>query len=155
MYTLLVVDDEPNIVEGLASQFGQRYGDSVIVLKSYSGEHAISLIRNNKVDVILSDVRMPDVNGLELMREAETLWPRVRFVFLSGLDEFDYIHQASKSSIYRGYLLKMEGDDVVMKKVDSELEQCAAEQRAEAERGRMRAFAQRAALESALPGVFR
>ena len=49
MYTLLVVDDEPNIVEGLASQFGQRYGDSVIVLKSYSGEHAISLIRNNKV----------------------------------------------------------------------------------------------------------
>lgn len=152
MYTLLVVDDEPNIVEGLASQFGQRYGDSVIVLKSYSGEHAISLIRNNKVDVILSDVRMPDVNGLELMREAETLWPRVRFVFLSGLDEFDYIHQASKSSIYRGYLLKMEGDDVVMKKVDSELEQCAAEQRAEAERGRMRAFAQRAALESALRG---
>lgn len=152
MYTLLVVDDEPNIVEGLASQFEQRYGDSVLVMKSYSGEHALSVIRNNKVDVILSDVRMPDVDGLELVRETEALWPRARFVFLSGLDEFDYIHQASKSSIYRGYLLKMEGDDVVMEKVDSELEQCAAEQRAEAERGRMHAFAQRAALESALRG---
>lgn len=152
MYTLLVVDDEPNIVEGLASQFEQRYGDSVIVLKSYSGEHAVSVIRNNKVDVILSDVRMPDVDGLELIRETEALWPHARFVFLSGLDEFDYIHQASKFSIYRGYLLKMEGDDVVMRKVDSELEQCAARQRAEAERGRMRVFAQRAALESALRG---
>lgn len=152
MYTLLVVDDEPNIVEGLSSQFEQRYADSVIVLKSYSGEHALSVIRNNKVDVILSDVRMPDVDGLELIRETEKLWPQARFVFLSGLDEFDYIHQASKSSIYRGYLLKMEGDEVVMEKVDSMIEQCAADQRAEDERGRMHAFVQRAALESALRG---
>ena len=149
MYTLLVVDDEPNIVEGLSSQFEQRYADSVIVLKSYSGEHALSVIRNNKVDVILSDVRMPDVDGLELICETEKLWPQARFVFLSGLDEFDYIHQASKSSIYRGYLLKMEGDEVVMEKVDSMIEQCAADQRAEDERGRMHAFVQRAALESA------
>ena len=51
MQTLLIVDDEPNIVEGLASQFQQRYGDSVQVLKSFSGQHALSVLRNNKVDV--------------------------------------------------------------------------------------------------------
>lgn len=57
MQTLLLVDDEPNIVEGLASQFEGRYGGDVIVLKSFSGLHALSILQNNKVDVVLSDIR--------------------------------------------------------------------------------------------------
>ena len=61
MQTLLLVDDEPNIVEGLASQFEGRYGGDVIVLKSFSGLHALSILQNNKVDVVLSDIRMPDM----------------------------------------------------------------------------------------------
>ena len=114
MQTLLLVDDEPNIVEGLASQFEQRYGDGVIVLKSCSGRHALSVLQNNRVDVVLSDIRMPDLDGLELIEETERLWPRTHFVLLSGFEDFDYIHRASKSTIYRGYLLKSEGDEVVM-----------------------------------------
>ena len=108
MQTLLIVDDEPNIVEGLASQFEQRYGDSVIILKSFTGKHALNILQSNKVDVILSDVRMPDIDGLELIRETERLWPGTHFIFLSGFDDFEYIHSASKFSIYRGYLLKTE-----------------------------------------------
>ena len=152
MQTLLIVDDEPNIVEGLASQFEQRYGDSVIIMKSFTGEHALNILQGNKVDVILSDVRMPDIDGLELIQETERLWPRTHFIFLSGFDDFEYIHRASKFSIYRGYLLKTEGDEVVMEKVDKEIRMCAEELRAETEQGRMRAFAQRAALESMLRG---
>ncbi len=152
MQTLLIVDDEPNIVEGLASQFEQRYGDSVIILKSFTGKHALNILQSNKVDVILSDVRMPDIDGLELIRETERLWPGTHFIFLSGFDDFEYIHSASKFSIYRGYLLKTEGDEVVMEKVDKEIRRSAEEMRAETERGRMRAFAQRAALESMLRG---
>ena len=127
MQTLLLVDDEPNIVEGLASQFEQRYGDGVIVLKSCSGRHALSVLQNNRVDVVLSDIRMPDLDGLELIEETERLWPRTHFVLLSGFEDFDYIHRASKSTIYRGYLLKSEGDEVVMEKVDKELRLCAEE----------------------------
>lgn len=152
MQTLLIVDDEPNIVEGLASQFEQKYGDSIIIFKSFTGEHALNVLQSNKVDVILSDVRMPDIDGLELIRETERLWPRTHFIFLSGFDDFEYIHRASKFSIYRGYLLKTEGDEVVMDKVGQEIQMCAEEMRAETERGRMRAFAQRAALESMLRG---
>ena len=94
MQTLLLVDDEPNIVEGLASQFEQRYGDGVIVLKSCSGRHALSVLQNNRVDVVLSDIRMPDLDGLELIEETERLWPRTHFVLLSGFEDFDYIHRA-------------------------------------------------------------
>ena len=68
MQTLLLVDDEPNIVEGLASQFEGRYGGDVIVLKSFSGLHALSILQNNKVDVVLSDIRMPDMDGLTATR---------------------------------------------------------------------------------------
>ena len=155
MQTLLLVDDEPNIVEGLASQFEGRYGGDVIVLKSFSGLHALSILQNNKVDVVLSDIRMPDMDGLTLQRETEALWPHIHFVFLSGFDDFQFIHQASKSPLYHGYLLKMEGDEVVLNKIDQEIAQCAAEARAELEQGemqrryaRMQGFLQRAAPEN-------
>lgn len=159
MQTLLLVDDEPNIVEGLASQFEGRYGGDVIVLKSFSGLHALSILQNNKVDVVLSDIRMPDMDGLTLQRETEALWPHIHFVFLSGFDDFQFIHQASKSPLYHGYLLKMEGDEVVLNKIDQEIAQCAAEARAELEQGemqrryaRMQGFLQRAALEGFVRG---
>lgn len=152
MRTLLIVDDEPNIVEGLASQFQQRYGDSVIVLKSFSGLHALSVLQNNKVDVVLSDISMPDLDGVSLAEKTEKLWPHIHFVFLSGFDDFDYIHRASKLPVYRGYLLKTEGDEVVLGKIDSELAQCEEETRAETQQNRMRAFLRRTALESTLRG---
>lgn len=159
MQTLLIVDDEPNIVEGLASQFNRRYGGDVVVLRSFSGAHALSILQNNKVDVVLSDIRMPDIDGLTLQRETQALWPRIHFVFLSGFDDFRYIHQASKSPLYHGYLLKMEGDEVVLDKIDAEIAQCAAEARAELEQGEMQrryeamqGFLQRAALEGFLRG---
>lgn len=159
MQTILIVDDEPNIVEGLASQLQQSYGDRAIVLRAYSGTHALSILRENQVDVILSDICMPDLDGLALLEETESLWPRAHFVFLSGYDDFQYIHRASKSPLYRGYLLKMEGDEVVLQKVDQEIRLCEEEARAELEQEearrqveRMQAFLQRAALESVLRG---
>ena len=72
MQTILIVDDEPNIVEGLASQLQQNYGDRAIVLRAYSGTHALSILRENQVDVILSDICMPDLDGLSLMEETES-----------------------------------------------------------------------------------
>lgn len=159
MQTILIVDDEPNIVEGLASQLQQNYGDRTIVLRAYSGTHALSILRENQVDVVLSDICMPDLDGLSLMEETESLWPRAHFIFLSGFDDFQYIHRASKSPLYRGYLLKMEGDEVVLQKVDQEIRLCEEEARAELEQEearrqveRMQAFLQRAALESVLRG---
>lgn len=152
MQTLLIVDDEPNIVEGLASQLQQRYGDQVLVLKAFSGMHALSILETTRVDVVLSDISMPDLDGITLAQKTEKLWPQIRFVFLSGFDDFDYIHRASKSSVYHGYLLKTEGDEVVLGKIDSELQACESENRAESEKHRMRAFLQRAALESTLRG---
>lgn len=106
MQTLLLVDDEPNIVEGLASQFEGRYGGDVIVLKSFSGLHALSILQNNKVDVVLSDIRMPDMDGLTLQRETEVLWPHIHFVFLSGFDDFQFIHQASNRRCTMGICSK-------------------------------------------------
>lgn len=47
MQTILIVDDEPNIVEGLATQLQQNYGDRAIVLRSFSGMHALSVLKNN------------------------------------------------------------------------------------------------------------
>lgn len=102
MQTLLLVDDEPNIVEGLASQFEGRYGGDVIVLKSFSGLHALSILQNNKVDVVLSDIRMPDMDGLTLQRETEVLWPHIHFVFLSGFDDFQLCAQPRVCSLTGG-----------------------------------------------------
>ena len=72
------------------------------------------------------------------------------FRVLSGFDDFQFIHQASKSPLYHGYLLKMEGDEVVLNKIDQEIAQCAAEARAELSRRKCSAYARMQGFCSAL-----
>ena len=122
MQKLLIVDDEPNIVEGLVAQIEDLNIDSLFVLKAYSGKQALSILKSNKVDVVLSDIKMGEINGLDLLEETNRLWPKIRFIFLTGYGDFEYIHTASKSPIYAGYLLKTEGDEVIINKVIMELD---------------------------------
>ena len=153
MQTLLLVDDEPNIVEGLANLVRtsalRRWRDCTEILFGTSrvvraakttGWMWCSPTSVCRTSTAWNSLRKPSVCG------------PAHFVLLSGFEDFDYIHRASKSTIYRGYLLKSEGDEVVMEKVDKELRLCAEELREETQQGLQRAFLQRAALESALGG---
>ncbi|QJD83973.1 response regulator [Cohnella herbarum] len=112
MYRLLIVDDEPIIVEGLSELF-QQTELPLEVYQAYDGKEALAIARKLRMDILLTDIEMPEMNGIELQREIAKLWTRCKTVFLTGYNEFDYI----QSSIRAGavdYVLKTEGDDPIL-----------------------------------------
>lgn len=105
MYKVLIVDDEPFIIEGLHyivdwSSFGLS-----IAMQAENGADALRLLSASPVDLLITDISMPVMNGLTLIQEARQLNPKLKVIILSGFNEFDYLKQAMKLGI-ENYLLK-------------------------------------------------
>ncbi len=81
MPSVLLVDDEPDIVEILEMVLREEEMD---VFTSKSGREALDVLRNRKVDVVVSDIRMPDLTGVELLRQAKQVSPQTAFVMMTA-----------------------------------------------------------------------
>jgi len=117
MYRLLIVDNERHVVDGLHELFTNAAHLSLEVYSAYSSEEALNWLERTKMDIVLSDIRMPEMDGLELQKEIVRRWPRCKVIFLSGFSKFDYIQDALRSGAVN-YLLKTEGDEVVLETVE-------------------------------------
>lgn len=97
--TLLLVDDEPNIVAALKRLFRR---DGHIILTAYSGLEALEVLASNKVDVIISDQRMPGMTGVEFLRAAKVRYPDTIRIVLSGYTELQSVTDAiNEGAVYR------------------------------------------------------
>jgi len=121
MRHLLVVDDEPTMVDGLCYALAEALGDDVDISKAYSGDEALEILSQNPVDLIITDVRMPDINGLDLMQEIHKRRISCRVLIITGYDEFNVIHEAVKLPFTDGFLLKNEGDEEIIAAVRKSL----------------------------------
>ncbi|MFQ5899045.1 MAG: response regulator [Candidatus Methylomirabilia bacterium] len=109
---VLLVDDHPTFREGLAALLEAR-GEFQVVGQANSGEEAQSLARSRRPDLILMDVRMPGIGGLEATRRIRAELPGVRIVMLTVSDDEADLFEAVKSGA-QGYLLKnMTSSDVL------------------------------------------
>ncbi|AZN41664.1 response regulator [Paenibacillus albus] len=123
MYTLLIVDNERIIVDGLVAHFTELQESlNIDVYGAYSGKGALQLLEKTKIDIVLSDIQMPGMSGLELHEEMTRLWPRCKFIFLSGHDDFSYVQQAVRGGA-SNYILKTEGYDVITQAVHRVVEE--------------------------------
>ncbi|MDR6552021.1 response regulator [Paenibacillus qinlingensis] len=112
MYKLLIVDDEPRIVNGLYEQF-LDWGDVELeVYRAYSAVEALRIVSAAKMDIVLSDIHMPGMSGLQLQPKIMELWPRCKMIFLTGYGDFDYIQSAMRHGGV-DYILKIEGDEPI------------------------------------------
>src|SRR5689334_22428918 len=84
---VLFVDDEESILTTMRIMFRRHYD----VLLANNGEQALQLLRNNDVDVLVSDQRMPGMMGVEVLREARAIRPRTMRVLLTGYSDFSAI----------------------------------------------------------------
>jgi signal transduction histidine kinase len=101
-HTLLIVDDEPDVLDSLRHQFHREYR----VLTSLAGKDAIQIIENDDVELILSDQRMPGMSGDQLLREARQLKPdAIRMLFTGYADIQAVIRAVNEGHIFR-YILK-------------------------------------------------
>jgi CheY-like chemotaxis protein len=97
--TLLLVDDEPNVISSLKRLLRR---DGHTILSANSGAEGLELLQKNKVDVIISDQRMPGMTGVEFLREAKLRHPSTIRMVLSGYTELQSVTDAiNEGAIYR------------------------------------------------------
>lgn len=97
MPTILVVDDEPNIVEVLEIVLQD---EGMEVLKSSSGQEALTLLQENDVDLVISDIKMPDFSGVELLREAKRHSPDTIFIMMTAFASTETAIEALQHGAY-------------------------------------------------------
>lgn len=124
MYKILIVDDEEIEREGMA-QFIDWASFGVELIGTAQNEvEALEMIAMERPDIVLTDIKMPVMDGLELIRRAKESFPQVHFIVLSGYGEYEFTSQAMERGI-RHYLLKPcdeEQIEVVLDAVKAEIE---------------------------------
>ena len=105
MYKLLVVDDEPIIIKGIRSFVDFEALSISEVLEASNGEEALVSFKRHLPDLILADINMPKMNGLDFAIAAKAIKPDVKIAIITGYDYFDYAVTALKVGI-DDYVLK-------------------------------------------------
>lgn len=105
MYSVLVVDDEIRQREAVIKSVEWEKAGFKVTGDAENGIEALELLEKLEPDLILTDIKMPLMTGLELARKAREIRPATKFVILSGYDDFEYAQEAFKYNVIR-YLLK-------------------------------------------------
>jgi two-component system response regulator YesN len=121
MFQMLLVDDEASVVDSLADTIPWHTVGIDHVFKAYSGIEALEILKTNSIDIMISDIRMPEMNGLQLLARVRSHWRKLKFILLSGHAEFVYAQEAISHELF-GYLLKPVSDADVISKVSDAVE---------------------------------
>lgn len=105
MYKILLVDDEKYISRGLEMGVDWKTINVDTIYTAQNGVEALDIIYQKKPDVVVTDIRMPGMNGLELIQAAKAKYPDLPFIILSGYPDFAYAQKALQYGVFR-YLLK-------------------------------------------------
>lgn len=105
MYKVLIVDDEEIIVEGLTRVIPWEEYGCVVVGSAGNVSIGTSLIRELKPDILFTDIRMPDGDGLSMLAGLKAEFPNMQITVLTGYREFNYAQQAIRLGVTR-FLLK-------------------------------------------------
>ncbi len=131
-YRVLLVDDDPIELQGLQELVPwERFG-MVVVDTAPNGIQALSKLRQLQPDLMITDIRMPRLNGLDLAHEAKAVVPQLKIIFASGYDDFQYAKRAIELSA-DAYVLKPVDDTELFRALERVVEQLEARQRREQE----------------------
>jgi DNA-binding NarL/FixJ family response regulator len=102
---ILLTDDQELFVENLRIVIEAKTDDMEVVGIARDGYQALSMLAVYPVDIVLLDVRMPNLDGVETAKKILELYPAIRIIMLTTFDDDDYVHQALGYGV-AGYLLK-------------------------------------------------
>lgn len=105
MYSVFIVDDEHIVLEGIRSTIDWENSQFTFAGEASDGELALSMIHEMKPDILITDIKMPFMDGLELARILKKIQPWIRIIILSGHDEFEYAKAAISIGV-EDYILK-------------------------------------------------
>ncbi len=113
MYRVLVVDDEPYVANDLCEYLSDLEELELEVYTAYSAEDALLLLKKARVDIIVSDICMPRINGMDLLNHVQQSWPRCKVIFLTGHADYQYVRDAMTNRAF-GYILKTEDRNEIL-----------------------------------------
>ena len=104
-YTVVAADDEDELREAMCTMIPWRELGFCLVGSAGNGLDALQLVEKHEPDLLLTDIRMPFISGIELARQVREVRPATHIAFLSGYDDFEYAKQAIQYNII-SYMLK-------------------------------------------------
>lgn len=125
MYRVLIVDDEPIAAKSIEYIINNRFTTITVVDMASSGRSAIEKAENLHPDIIIMDINMPGINGLEAMRQIRKENPNVRFIVVSAFDYFDYAVEAVALNV-DDYLLKPVKEEKLIESLEKVISQIDA-----------------------------
>jgi len=124
MYSILIADDEKWIRKGIIAKLNYHGFVFSSVYEAEDGEEAIEIIKQKQPQIVITDVRMPNIDGIELIRKTKVLYNNIKFIIISGFAEFEYVQKAMSLGV-EDYILKPIADEQLsstVKKVIAELD---------------------------------
>ena len=108
-YSVLLVDDEEDVVKAITQKIDWDGLGYSLLGYAKNGLEALEIAEEKQVDVVLTDIKMPYMDGLTLSHKLKELYPSIKIIIFSGFDEFEYAKEA----------IRLEAEEYVLKPVDS------------------------------------
>ena len=124
LYRIILVDDEEEVRQSIIRKIDWTGAGFCVVGDAENGEEALEKVEALEPDLILTDIRMPFMDGLSLAERVRQKYPSVKIVIFSGYDDFDYAKQAIKLNVTE-YILKpvnVEELTAILKRIKSNLD---------------------------------
>lgn len=153
MITILIVDDEKNIRAGIHKILSDSIPNNIQYLEAKNGVEALEIVESSKPDLMITDIRMPKMDGLELMNHVATLQPAPAIIVLSGYDEFAYAKEAIRHGVV-SYILKPIDRNELIKVVVSTITEIEKRKKSEIEKVIQQVVSEGRLFKSNLPGNF-
>ncbi|SKA72996.1 two-component system, response regulator YesN [Clostridium sp. USBA 49] len=126
-YKLLIVDDEVEVRKGIIEKIDWNFIGFEIVGEAENGKEALEVFEKTLPDVLITDINMPFMNGLELSSIIREKYPTTKIILITGYDEFEYAHKAIKLNVLEYILRPISSSELteilikIKNKIDNEI----------------------------------
>jgi len=121
---VVMVDSSYNARRDIDNKVKWVENDFELVGEASNGEEALALLPHVSPHVVLTEIRMPRMDGITFIENAKKRWPNIKYVIVSNYDNFDYLRQAMKVGAYDYILKPVKPDEInqVLKRAKTEIE---------------------------------
>jgi two-component system response regulator YesN len=113
---LLIVEDEHHVRDRIAEGIDWAAHHIELTAAVSSGKEAISILLKDHIDIVLTDIYMPEMSGLELAKWIKSEYPSIKTLILTGYDDFEYAREGIEYGVYR-YLVKPAENELILESV--------------------------------------
>ena len=105
VFTILLAEDEPSTRNGINNILASHFSVNVAVVQASNGAEALALYKKHRPNMIITDIVMPVMTGIELIAEVRKIDENIPIILLSGYNDFEYARKAIRYSV-KNYFLK-------------------------------------------------